>query len=240
MSAPVSVLVAMLTATLLSSVAGYGGSLVLVPALAAVLGPREGIALAAVILGWNNLFKVMAYRRTLALREGWPLLAVTLLGVGTGAGLLIHAPDRAVIWCVAALTVLTLVVELSGGERILRIRRRSALPVMAGSALLSGVAGTSGPLKGIAIRSLGLPRLHHVGLASMVSLVGDVLKAEMFRMAGLLDGLDLGLVVLALPLLPLGAWAGRWLNERFDERIFQALFWTVVSGYTLRMLGIGF
>ena len=240
MSEQTLVLLATLSAILVSSVAGYGGSLVLVPALAAVLGPRQGIAFAALVLGWNNVFKVIAYRRTLALRQGWPLLIVTAIGVLVGVRLLIAAPERAVIWIVTGVTVSALLVELLRPDRAWSARRHAAVPLMAGSAVLSGVSGTSGPLKGIAVRSLGLPRLEHVGLASMVSLVGDALKVEMFRTAGLLDGIELGTLFIAVPLMPLGAWAGRRLNQRFNERIFQVVFWIVVGCYTLRMLGFWF
>jgi uncharacterized protein len=234
------VLLATVSAILVSSVAGYGGSLVLVPALAAVLGPKQGIAFAALVLGWNNVFKVIAYRRTLALRQGWPLVIVTAIGVLVGVRLLIAAPERAVIWIVTGVTVSALLVELFRPDGTLSARRHAAVPLMAGSAVLSGVSGTSGPLKGIAVRSLGLPRLEHVGLASMVSLAGDALKVEMFRTAGLLDGIELGTLFVAVPLMPLGAWAGRRLNQRFNERIFQVVFWTVVACYTLRMLGLWF
>jgi hypothetical protein len=45
-------------------------------------------------------------------------------------------------------------------------------------------------------------------------------------------------LVLALPLMPIGGWIGRAVNECMDEQRFQWLFWTVVRGYTFRMLGV--
>jgi uncharacterized membrane protein YfcA len=234
------ILLATLAAIFVSSVAGYGGSLILVPALAAILGPKAGIAFSALVLGWNNVFKVLAYRRTLALRQGRPLLVVTAIGAWFGASLLIDAPDRAVIWTVVGVTMVSLLVELVGSDRILRVRRSAAVPAMGSAAVLSGISGTSGPLKGIAVRNLGLPRLEHVGLASAISLVGDALKVELFRAEGLLDGIELGTLFVALPIMPLGAWAGRVVNERVDERVFQYVFWAVVGCYTLRMVGFWF
>jgi uncharacterized protein len=234
------VLLATFTALFISSIAGYGGSLILVPALGAILGVKEGVALAALLLGWNNVFKVVAYRHTLALRRGWPLLVVTLIGVWFGAWLLIEANDRIVVWLVVAATVLSLVAELVGVERIQRVQRRAAAPIMLGSGVLSGVSGTSGPLKGISVRSLGLPRLEHVGLASSVSLVADALKVELFATAGIFDTIDLTVVLLALPVMPIAAWVGRHVNQRMDETAFRWVFWSVVGGYTLRMAGLWF
>ena len=234
------VLGATFTALFISSIAGYGGSLILVPALGAILGVKEGVALAALLLGWNNVFKVVAYRHTLALRRGWPLLVVTLIGVWFGAWLLIEAPDRIVVWLVVAATVLSLLAELAGIERIQRVQRHAAAPIMLGSGVLSGVSGTSGPLKGISVRSLGLPRLEHVGLASSVSLVADALKVELFATAGIFDTIDMTVVLLALPVMPIAAWVGRHVNQRMDETAFRWVFWSVVGGYTLRMAGLWF
>jgi uncharacterized membrane protein YfcA len=234
------VLLATFTSLLISSVAGYGGSLVLVPALALILGPKEGIALAALLLGWNNLFKVIAYRRSLALRQGWPLVIVTVIGVLCGAKLLIAAPEGLVLWAVVATTGLTLTAELFAGERVQHARRHAAVPMMLGSSVLSGVSGTSGPLKGLSIRSLGLPRLEHVGLASTVSMTADALKVELFATAGLLDNVELEVILIAVPVMPVAAWLGRAVNQRVDETAFRWIFWSVVGGYTMRMVGIWF
>ena len=46
----------------ISASAGLGGSLLLVPSLSLVLGTMEGVALAALLLGANNVAKVAAYR----------------------------------------------------------------------------------------------------------------------------------------------------------------------------------
>ncbi len=240
MSEPVIVLAVTFVALFVSSIAGYGGSLVLVPALAAVIGPKEGVALAALLLGWNNLFKVVAYRRTLALRQGWPLIVVTAIGVWVGARLLIGSSDRMIMWAIIVVTVVSLVLELTVDEARLRSRRYVAVPVMAGASVLSGISGSSGPLKGIAIRSLSLPRLEHVGVAATVSLVADALKVELFAEAGILREVHVRTLLVALPMMPLAAWTGQWINRRMSEDAFRWVFWTVVGGYTLRMAGFWF
>ena len=232
------VLLVAFTSLFVSSIAGYGGSLMLVPALGALLGPKEGVAMAALVLGWNNVFKVIAYRRTLALKEGWPLLIVTAAGVFVGARLLISAPETLILWSVVGVTVISLVIELFASERIHRAMKSVAVPLMAGAAVLSGFSGTSGPLKGVSIRSLGLPRLEHVGLASCVSLLGDVLKVELFAQAELLPRIEWYLVLAVLPVMPLAAWVGRHMNERINETAFRWVFWSVVAAYSMRMMGL--
>jgi len=145
-----------------------------------------------------------------------------------------------VIWAVVAATVLSLVAELLRVDRVQKAQELLAVPTMLASGVLSGVSGTSGPLKGIAVRSLRLPRLEHVGLASCVSLVADALKVELFAIAGIFESIDLTVVLLAMPVMPVAAWIGRAVNRRIDEAAFRWIFWTVVGGYTLRMVGVWF
>lgn len=232
------ILLVTFTSLFVSSIAGYGGSLLLLPALGALLGPKEGIAMAAFLLGWNNMFKVAAYRKTLGLREGWPLLVVTGAGVIVGARFLVAVPEAVVLWSIVTITLISLAIDLFAGQQLRRATQSAAVPLMAAGAVLSGFSGTSGPLKGISIRSLALPRLKHVGLASSVSLVGDVLKVELFVQAGLLPSIHWYLVAAVLPVMPLAAWVGRRVNERIDESTFRWIFWSVVGAYSLRMLGL--
>ena len=236
---PVIVVMATFVALFVSSVAGYGGSLVLVPVLAAILGPREGIALAGLLLACNNVCKCVAYRHTLALRTGWPLLAVTAAGVLVGARFLLVVPERVLVVGIILVAAASLVAEVAGG-RATTLKRGSVLPLTAASSVLSGATGSSGPLKGVAIRHLGLPRLEHVGLASAASLVGDALKTGVFADAGLLPAISPYALLVAVPMMPLAAWAGLHVNRRVSEGTFRWVFWGVVGGYSLRLAGLWF
>src|SRR5690606_1847208 len=107
--------------------------------------------------------------------------------------------------------------------------RRVASPVLAlGSGATSGFSGTSGPLKGVAIRNLDLDRLHFVGAASLVSFAGDATKTAVYTDAALLDADSFLLAAVALPLMAAGTATGRRLNERVGERGFAVLFWSVM------------
>lgn len=219
---------------LVSASAGLGGSLLLVPTLVIALGAKEGVALAALLLGANNVFKVIAYRRSI------PLRAVALVAVSLGAGawigarLLIAAPASVVTVAVLASFVLTLLLERRSLERAQRVSG----PLLAFAAgATSGFSGTSGPLKGVAIRNLGLDRFRMVGAASVVSLVGDLTKTAVFAEAALLGRPAITAALLAVPLMPAATYGGKWLNARLGEVGYAALFWAVIAGYALRLVG---
>lgn len=237
MSAPF--LLYALTATFasftLSASAGLGGSLILVPALALVLGPKEAIALAALLLGANNVVKVVAYRRTLPWRAAALVLVTLTAGAAVGAGAMLHVPAAVVGWAIVASFGLTLAAE----RRDWAVARRAAAPALALAAgATSGFSGTSGPLKGAAIRALGLDRRHLVGAASLASLAGDLTKTAVFAEASLLGRDAAALLVLAVPSMLVGTAAGRRLNSRVGERGFAVLFWAVMVGYSVRIVAV--
>lgn len=227
------VLVAIPLAFAVSASAGLGGSLVMVPILMMALGPKEGVALAALLLAANNVVKVGAYRATVPWRAALPLVLCTLIGTFVGARALVAVDEGVVTVAVFVVLVVSLITEVVGRPST----RRATSPVLSLAAgATSGFSGTSGPLKGVAIRALSLDRLHLVGAASIISLVGDATKAGVFAEAGLLTATSVRIAVVSVPLMFLGTFGGRYINRRIGERGYRLLFWTVTGGYAVRLL----
>ena len=216
----------------LSASAGLGGSLILVPALALALGTKEGIALAALLLALNNVVKIFAYRRTIPWAASALVIVLTIAGAAVGAGLLVAAPESLVSTAVIASILLSLL-----GERLERRRaQRAASPVLAfASGATSGFSGTSGPLKGIALRHLQLDRFHMAGAASAVSFAGDATKTAIFADASLLGSQSLVVAAFCVPLMLAATFTGRRLNRTVGERGYAMLFWAVMFGYSARL-----
>jgi uncharacterized protein len=220
-------------AFVVSATFGLGGSLILVPTLALLLGAKQGIALAALLLALNNLPKLVAYRRVVPWRASARLAVVTATAVAVGALGLVALPEHVVRWAVLACMGATAVWELSPRKPA---STGPSTALAAASGLTSGVAGTSGPLKGLALRALGLPRAQLVGAASVVSLAGDVTKAAVFTQAGLLTAAS-WLTGLALVPLMIGCTIlGRRCNGALQERAFAVGFWAVMAGYAVRLV----
>lgn len=229
-------LLGVVVAFAVSAAAGFGGSLVLVPVLALVLGSKEGLALAALLLACNNVAKVVAYRRTLPLRRSAVLVVLVMVGAGTGATLFTRASGEVVSVAVILSFALTFWLERrpTGGRARLRTVNGPLLAWASGA--LSGFSGTSGPLKGVAVRSARLDRAHTVGCLCLLSLAGDVTKAAVFTEAGLLTGDSYRIAAAALPLMVVATAFGKRCNQRLGERGYRQLFWGVMLGYTGRLL----
>ena len=225
-------LTAVPAAFVFSSAAGMGGSLILVPALAAVLGTREGVALAALLLAANNVIKLGAYRKTIPLRPAAMITVAAVLGAAVGAGLMVTAPESWVTGVVLAMMLATFLTDVFPAGAA---RRPWAGVLAFSSGATSGFSGTSGPLKGMAIRSLDLQRQSFVGAAALVSLAGDITKASVFSHAGLLGKPELLLVTALIPVMIAATLAGRNINQRVGERGHAVLFWTAMAGYGARL-----
>ncbi|MFF5443686.1 TSUP family transporter [Streptomyces sp. NPDC012888] len=227
------VFAAVFAAFTLSASAGFGGSLILVPTLALLLGTKSGVAMAALLLAMNNLVKVFAYRRTLPYRKAAVIIALIAVGTFVGARLLVSAPERAVTVAVIVGFAAAFLLESPALTRF----RRAGAPVMALAAgATSGFSGTSGPLKGLAFRGLELDRFHLVGALSLASLVGDVTKTAVWTDAALLGGSDYVVAVVCLPVMFGATFLGRRFNSSIGERGYTGLFWTVMLGYTGRLV----
>lgn len=215
-----------------SASAGLGGSLLLVPTLALFLGTKEGVALAALLLASNNVLKIIAYRRTLPFRAAALITLLIVAGAALGSALLVRAPTIWVTTAVIGMFVASLVAERLELHSV-RLGSAPLLALISGAS--SGFSGTSGPLKGVAIRNLDLDRRHFVGAASLASFAGDATKTAVFAEAQLLGTASLLTALAAVPLMGLGTWTGSTFNRRVGEQAFSVLFWMVMAGYSLRL-----
>ena len=215
-----------------SASAGLGGSLLLVPTLALFLGTKEGVALAALLLASNNVMKIVAYRQTLPFRKAALIVVLLVIGAALGSTLLVNAPTSIVTAGVISMFVATLVAERFDWQAM----RTGFAPLLAFvSGASSGFSGTSGPLKGVAIRNLDLDRRHFVGAASLASFAGDVTKTAIFAEGQLLGRSSILMALAAVPLMALGTWTGSKFNEQTSEKSFAILFWSVMMGYSVRL-----
>ena len=221
------------SAFFVSASAGLGGSLILVPVLILVIGSKAGISLAAVLLAGNNLVKLWAYRRVLPVRAAALVTLCTLGGAFIGARLLVDAPNAVV----DAAVVVSLAVALLAERREARAWRSSLVPTLAFAAgATSGFSGTSGPLKGAAVRSLGFDRMHTIGAAALVSAAADVTKSGVYASAGLLDVAQLQLALMAVPLMIGATYGGRYFTGFIGESGYARFFWLVIGGYAMRLV----
>ena len=214
-----------------SAACGMGGSLILIPALSLVLGVKEGIVLSSLLLGINNIFKLWYYRKDVQLKDSLALLVIMGLGAVAGAFLMVQMEQK----------ILAILLFINIGISFL-VQRTSNMDVQKGTGLgyallsgfCSGLSGTSGPLKGLAVRCYFREKASVVATASLLSFATDMLKSGVYfsQQNWLINPY---LLLLGIAMMPLATYWGQKFNRAMSTRAYDALFYTVMSGYVVRL-----
>ena len=105
--------------------------------------------------------------------------------------------------------------------------------VLAGFTTL--VANAAGPLMAVYMLAMRLPKMDFVGTGAVFFLILNLFKVPFMVHLGLINQASFSLNLLLAPLVVAGAWFGRKLVMRIDQRAFEniALALSVVAGLKL-------
>lgn len=221
----------------LSAAIGFGGSLLMIPAMLIFFPPKVAVAIAALGLGVNNVGKVMVYRADIPWKKALPLALITMIVAGASSQALLMVPDGIALNVIVSIYAVSLLGEFVQLPKMLS--NVAAYIGIAIASISSGLSGTAGPTKGLAIRSLGLPKTEMVATGSLISLFGDVSKMTVFFYAGAYEGHLMEFIVF-IALVPFACACGYKLNRGTSEGKFRLLFWAIVGAYTLRVINDNF
>jgi hypothetical protein len=70
----------------------------------------------------------------------------------------------------------------------------------------------------------------------LASLAGDLTKVSVFTEAAILGASSYAVALVAVPLMIVGTLVGRSFNQRTGERGFAIVFWSVMAGYSFRLI----
>ncbi|GHJ42978.1 hypothetical protein Cs7R123_03200 [Catellatospora sp. TT07R-123] len=207
---------------LLSSVAGFGGGVLLLPVFTALFGLRAAVPMLTLTQLSSNASRVWLNRRELRWRlVGWFALGAVPLAVAGGLALA-HAP-------LGALKRLLGVFLL--GVVVWRWRRphpgRPADPafaaVGAASGLGSALLGSVGPLTAPFFLAYGLARAAYIGTEAASALTMHLAKLAAYGAGDLITGQVLVYGLALTPATLAGAWTGKRLLARVSDRLFVRL-----------------
>lgn len=221
-------------AMLLSATVGFGGSLLMVPLMLLFFSPVKAAAIAALALGINNIGKFGIYHKNIPWKQAFPLAMITAIVGGASALFLLSIPPELALAAIAGVLVLSAIGEFIPLPKT--TTRLGACVGLAIASVASGLSGTSGPTKGLALRSLQLPKNEMVATSTIVSMFGDLSKVAVFFASGLYQG-NWAIATIFVLLSPFACHLGFFANRRTTEIGFRSLFWVVVAGYALRLFG---
>ena len=221
----------------LGGVIGFGSSIMLMPALVILFGPREAVPIMAVAALLANASRVLVWWREVDWRA---LAAYSTTGVpaaALGASTLFIIPER---WIEIVMSVFFLAV-IPARRWLARHNLRINLwqLALAGALVgyISGIVVSTGPINAPFFLALGLVKGAFLATEALGSLAVHASKAIVFRSSGALpmDILSKGLIIGSS--LMVGSFVAKGLVLRLKAEQFSLLIEGLLLASGLTMLG---
>ncbi|HVU24916.1 MAG TPA: sulfite exporter TauE/SafE family protein [Opitutus sp.] len=241
-----AIVAALLVGVSKTGIAGLGMLFVVI--FAQILPARQATGVVLPLLLCGDVIAVASYRRHTQWRYLWRLFPWTAVGVVIGFVALGRIDDRQARVLVGVIVLALLALHLWRRKKSSVAKaaedtdaRASAHPwfaptigVLAGFTTL--VANAAGPLMVIYLLAMRLPKMEFVGTGAVFFLLLNLFKVPFMVDLGLINGGSVTLNLWLAPVVFAGAWLGRKILVRIDQRLFEnlALGLSAVAG--LKML----
>jgi uncharacterized membrane protein YfcA len=227
--------IASFIAAAISGAAGFGGALLLLPLLVAMVGVVHAIPLLTIAQLIGNLSSVgFGFRQI-----HWRPVALFLLGAIPfsllGAASFVQLPKDVVTRAIGAALLVFVALKYVG---VLKLKVSSASLMMGGGVVgfLSGLVGSAGPLGAAIFLSLGLPPVAYIASEATTALAMHGVKTVVYQHYIALDQAFWLLAALMGSAMIIGTWSAKRFIERMPQAIFQrfvAVLLVVIAGYML-------
>lgn len=237
----VGLTVALLVASVVQSITGFGFALLSMPLLTLVIDAKDAVALSTIVgalASFNLLARTYRYVRWDLARS---LLAGAVAGMPVGLVVLVVVEAR-VLKVLIAVAVLAFVAILAKGWRLEGAGPRAELVAGFVSGVLNTSVSTNGPPLVLALQARGLEPELFRGTISAVFALSAVVANALFAATGRYDLTLLGYAAIGPPALLVGGTIGRRLGrdlapERFRPLVLVLLVAAAVSAGVSALLG---
>ena len=225
-------------AALISGAAGFGGSLLLLPAATALLGAELAVPVMTIAQLIGNASRMaFGFRQIEWKSVGWfCLTALPLAALGAFGFTLL--PKGIVTRCIGAALLALAVLQLTG-KLSLHGGKRTLLLGGAATGFLSGLCGSGGPIGAAVFLTLGLPPVAYIASEAATATAMHVLKTAIYgKLIGLtpsalLTGLAMGAA------MALGAWVANRFIRRAEKGKYRAYVGALLCVFGAYMLLFG-
>lgn len=234
------VLVAGLLAGTLGGIVGTGSSLVLMPLLVVMFGPRHAVPIMAVAAIMGNLGRVLAWRREIDWRACFAYCATAVPGAVLGARLLLAIPPGVAELALGIFFLSLIPVRRWLAKHELKLSLVHLALLGGPLGLLTGLVVSTGPLTVPLFTFYGLERGAFLGTEAAGSIGMYLAKVATFQALGafpvevLMQGLMVGTTLMA------GSFAGRYIVLALSPGAYRSLVdgLMLVSGLSLLWAGL--
>ncbi len=221
---------------------GFSGvSMVHVYLFASVFGAKESTGIVLPMLIAGDVFAMTVYGK----KANWGyvrrMMPPTLIGVVAGWLLMFRLPE------VYYRPLIGLIILVLTAMQIIRIWKEEWLADVPHAAwfawnmgilvgLTTMLANAAGPVFGLYLLAIGLPKMEFVGTAAWFFLILNIVKIPFSWSLGLIRVDTLTLNAALIPLIAIGLWVGTIIIKRIPQRQFDSLILIITAAASVRML----
>ena len=213
----------------MGGIVGFGTSIMLMPALVLVYGPRQAVPIMAIASLVANASRVIAWWREVDWRATAAFAVTAMPAAALGARTLLVLPAGVVEGVLGVFFIAMIPVRRWMARQHWKLQRWHLAVVGAGVGFLTGIVASTGPLNTPFFLMHGLVKGAFLGTEAMSSLAMFVAKAVTFRA---LDALPLQVIVEGL-IIGSSLFAGAFIGKRYVTQLDASRFTLLMDGLLL-------
>jgi uncharacterized membrane protein YfcA len=223
---------------LAGTLSGFGSSMFFVP-LALYLKPFELVlGLTGILHIFGNLSKIFLFKKI-----SWPaffrltIFSLPLLIVG--AFLSSYLKDGGFHLIIGLFLIsagLLFWFQLERSPKIAQFPLWVGLFLSALSGFLTGLIGTGGAFRGLALLSFGLTRETFIATSAAIDLLGDLHRTGIYISKDYVGREDLWVIALLIPIAFAGSWVGRKIIRKWSDAFFRKVVLLMIFALGLMSL----
>ncbi len=231
-STAVAIVLLATLASIVQSTAGFGFSLMLVPLLSLVIGPKETVVLSNILSALLEAVLLIRVRQSVEWKLGGTLFAGAVVGMPFGLLVVIFLSASALKIVIAA-TVIVFTVMLMRGLRFHAAGRAGNVAAGVVSGVLNTSTSMSGPPVVLYLQGRGIaPGPFRATLFAYFSAISAI-AVGLLAAAGHFTGDVAAAALVAIPSLFVGGWIGNRLHARVPEARFRHLVYGILIASAL-------
>lgn len=209
----------------LGTLSGFGSSTFFVPIALLLEKFKFVLALTAILHCFGNLFKIVLFRKDFEWKSFLLLAIPAVLFTGLGALLTVKFNSEILVRSLGFILMFFAFIPFIARTKLQRLPKWVAATLAGLSGFTTGLVGTGGAIRGLALAALQLPKNSFVAISSGIDVGGDFIRAAIYITNGFMEWSQW----YYLPFLAVAAWAGAKVGKKILSRINQNQFEKTVA-----------
>ena len=211
-------MVAWLAATI-SGIAGFGGSLIILPVFSFLIGAKKAIPILTIAWMMGNLSRAGFGYKEIQWKPVIYFCLGAVLGAILGSMIFVELPAKFIMKAIGIFLLIIVVLRNLNVRYVLP--EKWFIPWGALVGFLSSVLGSAGPIGAIAFLSLNLAPTAYVASEAVTAVVMHLTKTIVYGRYALIGAEDLRMGILLGVAMVAGSWTARRFIKKLSGKVFS-------------------